>query len=207
MSTIVALEGSKRELVGKGAARSLRRSGLVPAIIYGGGKDEVMLSLPEKELTILYNKHGFMSHLYELKVEKKSFKALVKNVQLHPVTDKIEHVDFLHVAEGSKIKIMVPLEFVNKESSVGIKRGGVLNVSKHDIEIECSANSIPEHLEVDVNSLDIGQSIHVKDLKLPKGANALLDGEATICAIVGRVEEAETPPAQAVETPAPSSGK
>jgi large subunit ribosomal protein L25 len=191
MSILVELDGLNRENKGKGAARALRRAKQIPAIIYGGQKSEVLLSLPEKDLTLLYNKHGFMSHLYEVKVSGKNYKALVKHVQLHPVTDKIEHIDFIHVSEGSKIKVKVPLEFLNQDVSVGIKRGGVLNVAKFDIEIECSATSIPEQIEVDVADLNIGETIHIKDIKFGKGVSAILDGESTVCAIVGRTDEKE----------------
>jgi large subunit ribosomal protein L25 len=191
MSKIVALTGQERTLVGKGAARAIRREHSIPAIIYGGGKKEVMLSLHTKELTKLYNNHGFFSHLYEIAIGKEKFKAIPKHVQLHPVTDAIEHVDFLHVDAKTKVKVQVELEIVNKAKCIGVKQGGILNVLHLNIELLCDPAHIPEVIEVDVADLEIGGVIHIKDLKLPKDVEPTAVESYTICTVLGasKIEE------------------
>ena len=191
MSRIVALEAQERSLVGKGAARALRRSDFIPAIIYGGGKNEVMISLPKKEISLLYNKHGFFSHLYEVTVGKNKFKVIPKDVQLNAVTDFIEHIDFIHVDASAKVTVHVELNFTNKAKCVGIKRGGILNIPHMSIDLLCDPLHIPETLEVDIANLDIGDAIHVKDLKLPKGVEAVAADSYTVCGIVGATAEVE----------------
>jgi len=181
MSRIVALSGEERSNLGTGASRALRRENFIPAIIYGGGKKEVMFSLPKKELSMLYEAHGFYSHLYEIKVGTHKFKAIPKHVQLHPVNDRIEHIDFIHVAEGSKVKVPVEIEFINKDTSVGVKAGGILSAAHMHIELMCDQAHIPEMIEIDVAHLELGSVIHASDLKLPPHVELAVSGDHTIC--------------------------
>ena len=181
MSRIVALAGEERSHLGTGASRALRRENFIPAIIYGGGKKEVMLSLPKKELSMLYDAHGFYSHLYEIKIGSHKFKAIPKHVQLHPVSDRIEHIDFIHVAEGSKVKVPVEIEFTNKEASIGIKAGGILSAAHMHIDLMCDQAHIPEVIKVDVANLELGAVIHASDLKLPKHVELAVSADHTVC--------------------------
>jgi large subunit ribosomal protein L25 len=189
MTKIIPLRGEERAATGRGNARSLRRKGHVPAIIYGGGREEICLSVTEKDVTAEYHKGGFMSHLFDLDIGGKKFRAIPKAVQLHPVTDRIIHVDFMHVDVNSTVKVMVTVEFTNKEKSIGIKLGGILNIPKHQIELECPVEHIPEKIEYDIENLAIGASVHINDLALPKNVKATEDGSLTIATIVGRAKE------------------
>jgi large subunit ribosomal protein L25 len=181
MSKIVALSGEERSNLGTGAARALRREHFIPAIIYGGGKKEILFSLPKKEISMLYEAHGFFSHIYEISIAGKTHRAIPKHVQLHPVNDRIEHIDFIHVAAGSKVKVPVEIEFINKDKSSGIKAGGILSAAHMHVELLCDPAHIPEILEIDVLKLELGAVIHAGDLKLPKHVELAVPADATIC--------------------------
>jgi len=197
MVNIYSLAGEERAVAGTGAARAVRRNGMVPGVIYGAGKEQVLLSLPKKELKSHYYKQGFLSHMFDISVGKHKYRVLPKDVQLHPVTDEIEHIDFVHINENSKIKIHVTLHFINEAKCPGLKQGGVLNISRHDLEVYCLPNNIPEVIEVDIANLAVGQTIHVNDLVLPKGIETKIDKETTIAAIVtGKVNEEESAAAE-----------
>ena len=148
MLKVKVLVGEERLATGTGAARAVRNEKKIPAIIYGGGKNQAMISLPEKELSIEYNKSGFMSHLFDLEIGSKKYRVVPKQIQLHPVTDRVIHADFVHVGEHDKIKVFVPIEFTNRDKCIGIKHGGVLNAVKHEIELLCRADSIPSSIEI-----------------------------------------------------------
>ena len=200
MSNTHSLNAEERGLSGTGPTRALRRSGMVPGIIYGSGKPQVLISLPEKELRMQYHKKGFLSHMFDIKVGKHQYRALPKDVQIHPVTDEIEHIDFIHVNANEKMKTTISLNFINEAKCIGIKQGGVLSISRHDLEIYCLPGNIPENIEIDVTELNLGQSVHVSDLALPKGVETKLDKNLTIAAIVGGTAEEET--AATTEAPA-----
>lgn len=180
----ISLKAEERGLTGTGPTRELRRRKMVPAIIYGADKQQVLFALPQKELNIEYHKQGFMSHMFDIEIGKKTYRALPKEIQLHPVTDSIEHIDFVHVNEHDKIKITVTLHFTDEDKCPGIKQGGILNAIRHDIEIYCLASDIPENISVNIGSLTVGQSVHVSDLKLPKGVETKLEPTTTIATIV-----------------------
>ncbi len=180
-----SLKAEERASAGTGSARALRRQNKIPAIIYGAGKPEVLFAVDEKEMTMQYRKQGFLSHMFDIEVGKKVYRALPKAIQLHPVTDKIEHLDFIHVNENEKIKINVTLHFINENKCPGIRQNGVLNVIRHDLEVYCLPSNIPESIEIDIADLNLGQSIHVKDITLPKGVETKYDLDATVAAIVG----------------------
>lgn len=194
MSKILALKAEERLEYGKGIARKLRADKKVPAIIYGKGKKKVSFAISEKEITLEYNKPGFLSHIFNIEVGNIKYRAIPKEVQLHPVTDNVLHVDFMHIGEHDKIKVVVPLHFINKEKSVGIKKGGILNIARHDIELNCHADAIPEHIEVDILDFEVGSVLHVGDIKLPEGSETALDNSVTIASIAlprGVKEESE----------------
>ncbi len=199
MLNTYTLKAEARTLVGTGATREIRRKGLIPAIIYGSNKPAVMVAIPYKELTLQYHKQGFLSHMFDIEVGKNKYRALPKSIQLHPVTDEIEHMDFIHVNENEKIKINVTIRFINEAKCPGIKQGGILNVARHSLEIYCLPSHIPESIDVDTAELNLGHSVHVKDLVLPVGVETKLDPHATIVAIVGGKATDESDAAKAEE--------
>jgi large subunit ribosomal protein L25 len=143
MSQIISVSAESRDRAGKGTARQTRRSGRIPAVIYGGKQTPVMISLETISFTRLLHQPGFFTHLFDVTVGDQSHRVLARDVQFNPVTDIPEHVDFLRVTSDTRITVMIPVEFVDQEKSAGIKRGGVLNIVAHEIEVECAADSIP----------------------------------------------------------------
>lgn len=162
-----------RDNTGKGSSRALRREGRIPAVLYGGKDTPVHFSLDPIQLNKELHQTGFMSKVFDLSVSGKKEKALARAVQFHPVSDRPLHVDFLRVSKDAKITVAVPLNFINDLSSPGIKRGGVLNILVHNLEVVSDIDHIPSHLEIDLTGLDIHDTIHLKDLKLPEGVTAL----------------------------------
>ncbi len=196
MKITATLEVTPREEKGKGAARALRRTNRVPAIIYGNSQTPSKVSLPLKELTIEYRKGAFFSKIIDLKLDGKIIHSLPRDVQTHPVTDVIEHVDFQRVDKESIIHVFVPVKVLNQEKSVGLKRGGVLNIVRHEIELLCKPDDIPPFIEVDVLNVDITHSVHINDVKLPSNVKtAIKDRNFTIVTIAGRSKEEEIPTA------------
>ena len=193
MSNIHSLQAEDRSVMGTGPARELRRRSMVPATIYGAGKTQVMLALSLKELTLEYRKQGFLSHMFDIQVGKDNYRVLPKAIQLHPVTDQIEHMDFIHIDKNTKVKTNVSIHFVNEAKCPGLKLGGVLTIARHDLEVYSLPDAIPESIEVDIAELNVGQSIHVSDLVLPKGVETKVDSNVTIAAVVaGKVEVEST---------------
>jgi len=166
MSEIVVLEAEVRDRAGKGAARATRRAGRIPAVLYGDKKEPVMISLDPKLFGRQLNRPGFFSHLFDLNIDGTKHRALPRDVQLHPVSDEPLHVDFVRVTAHTKTHVNVPVHFENHAASPGLKRGGVLNVVRHDIELVVAADSIPERIDVDLTGLDIGDSVHISAIRL-----------------------------------------
>ena len=166
------LDVQLREETGKGASRALRRGGRVPAVLYGGGDVPVHFSLEPIQLDKELHRTGFLSKVFEISLGGKKEKALARAVQFHPVTDRPLHVDFFRVTKGGKITVSVPLTFHNEENSPGIKRGGVLNILVHNLEIISDIDHIPSSIDIDLTGLEIHDTIHLKGLKLPEGAIA-----------------------------------
>lgn len=191
MSAVVGtIKAELRESTGKGGARSLRREKRIPAIIYGGGKKEVKISLDIKELVTESNRGHFTSKIYFLDTGKEKFRVLPLDIQVHPVTDVPEHADFIHVEPGSEIRVKVKVIFRNSDKSPGIKRGGVLNVIRHDVELICREDKIPKKLELDLSGLQIGDSLHISNVSLPEGARpTITTRDFTIATIVGRMKD------------------
>ena len=194
MTEIVTLEAEVRDRAGKGAARATRRAGRVPAVIYGDKKEPVMISLDPKEFGRQLNRAGFFSHLFDISIDGVKHRTLPRDVQLHPVTDEPLHADFVRVTASTKTHVNVPVHFENQAASPGLKRGGVLNIVRHDVELVVAADSIPERIDVDLTGLDIGDSVHISAVKLPAGAQpAIADRDFTIATIAAptvRSEEA-----------------
>jgi len=192
MASVVALKAQIRENSGKGAARSLRRDNKVPAIIYGKDKENIAISLEEIELKKYCYKANFCAVLVDIEIDGKKHQVLPKSVQVHPVTDLVEHVDFMHVSEDSEVKVVVRLHFLNEEKCIGIKRGGLVNYVRRDVELMCNPNAIPHHIDIDTANLNIGDSIHISQLELPKGARALdSKKDVTLVTVVGRAKDEE----------------
>jgi large subunit ribosomal protein L25 len=191
MSDVVRnISAELRDGTGKGVARALRREGRIPAIIYGSDKKEVKISLNIKELETENNRGHFTSKIYVLDTGKDKFRVLPLDIQTHPVTDTPEHADFFHVKPGSEVRVKVKVIFRNIEKSPGIKRGGVLNVIRHDVELLCIENKIPTKLELDLAGLNIGDSLHINNIKLPEGVKPVIaDRNFTIATIVGRMKD------------------
>ena len=165
-----ALKGEQRERAGKGVARALRRENKVPGVIYGDGKDPVSIVLDSKYVNLQYKKGGMYTSLCNLEVGKDKHLVLARDVQLHPVTDVVTHVDFLRVSPKTKLTVAIPVKFLNEAECPGIKEGGVLNVASWTIELVCTATDIPDHIDVDLLACNKGDHITISQVKLPAGA-------------------------------------
>ncbi|SMQ74447.1 large subunit ribosomal protein L25 [Altererythrobacter xiamenensis] len=185
MSDALTLPAETRERAGKGASRALRREGRVPAVIYGGKEEPTMIHVEAKELVRQLGTGHFMNSIVTIEVDGKSVRTLPKDVALHPVTDRPEHVDFFRLAKGAKVEVSVPVIFANEEASPGLKKGGVLNVVRHELELVCDADKIPNEIEIDVTGKEVGDSIHVSEVTLPEGSeSAITDRDFTIATLV-----------------------
>ena len=185
MSDQLTLSAEARETAGKGASRSLRREGRVPAVIYGGGEAPTGIHVEEKALMRALHTGHFMNSVVMIEVGGASVRTLPKDVAFHPVTERPLHADFLRISEHAKVTVEVPVHFVNEAASPGIKRGGVLNVVRHELELVCDAALIPDEIEVDLTGYEVGDSIHISAVTLPAGATpAITDRDFTIATIV-----------------------
>jgi len=185
MSDALTLPAELRERAGKGASRELRREGRVPAVIYGGNEDPLAIHVEAKELVRQLGTGHFMNSIVMIEVAGKTVRALPKDVALHPVTDRPLHADFLRLAKDAKIHVEVPVVFVNEDASPGLKKGGVLNVVRHELELICESDKIPDDIQLDVTGLDLGDSIHISQVKLPAGStSAITDRDFTIATVV-----------------------
>ncbi len=207
MKAAIQFKAEPRPAAGKGAARAARRSGFVPVNVYGKGKSNVSANVEARVLSNEYFRGGFMNKIVSLSLDGKEIFAIPRDIQLNPVSDKIEHADFLAVDDKSVVKVFVPVHYTNTDKSVGIKRGGVLNIVAHKVELLCPVASIPASLEIDVATLDIGSSIQLSGVTLPKGiASAVKSRDITLASIAGRAkEEAEVPTAAPVAGAVPST--
>jgi len=185
MSDALTLPAELRERAGKGASRALRRDGRVPAVIYGGKEEPLAIHLEAKELVRQLGTGHFMNSIVMVEVGGKTARVLPKDVALHPVTDRPLHVDFLRLSKDDKIQVAVPVVFVNEEESPGLKKGGVLNVVRHELELVCESDKIPDDIQIDVTGLEVGDSVHISQVKLPAGsASAITDRDFTIATVV-----------------------
>jgi large subunit ribosomal protein L25 len=205
MSEQLTLPAEARERAGKGASRDLRRNGRVPAVVYGDKKEPLSVHVEEKLLAKMLSSGHFMNSVVMVEVGGKANRTLPKDVQFHPVTSRPVHVDFLRIGEHSKVTVAIPVRFDNEEESPGLKRGGVLNVVQHDLELICDAAHIPDEIHIDLTGLDIGDSIHISDVKLPEGTKAAIDDrDFTVATVVApsamKAEEEEEAPEGEVPT-------
>ena len=185
MSDQLTLPAEARDRAGKGASRALRRDGRVPAVVYGEKKEPLSIHVEEKLLNKMLSTGHFMNSVVMIDVGGKPTRTLPKAVDFHPVTSRPIHVDFLRISEHTKVTVAVPVRFDNEEASPGLKRGGVLNVVQHELELVCDAASIPNEIHIALDGLDIGDSIHISEVKLPEGTKAAIDDrDFTVATIV-----------------------
>jgi len=185
MSDTLNLPAETREGVGKGASRVLRREGRVPAVIYGNKEEPLAIHVEQKELVRLLGTGHFMNSIVEIEVGGQKVRTLPKDVAFHPVSDRPLHADFLRLSANATVHVNIPVVFANEDASPGLKRGGVLNIVRHELEMICDANNMPDEIVVDVTGFDVGDSIHVSSVTLPKGATtAITDRDFTIATIV-----------------------
>ena len=190
MAEISEIKAAARDQMGKGAARAIRREGRIPAIIYGDKTDPQRISLDDKELWMHVRGGQFLNTIYMLDVDGETERVIPRDIQMHPVRDVPIHVDFLRLGKGAKVTVEVPVQFLNEDDSPGLKRGGVLNVVRHTIELRCVAEAIPERLDADLTGLEIGDSLHVSSITFPEGVElTIADRDFTVVTVVGRMAE------------------
>jgi large subunit ribosomal protein L25 len=209
MSEQLMLPAEARDRAGKGASRELRREGRVPAVVYGEKKEPLSIHVEEKLLTKMLHTGHFMNSVVMIDFEGKPHRTLPKAVDFHPVSSRPIHVDFLRIGEHTKVHVAVPMRFDNEDASPGLKRGGVLNTVIHELEIVCDAASIPSEIHIPLDGLEIGDSIHISQVKLPAGVTpANTDEDFTVATIVApsamKQEEEE---AAAAEGEVPTVGE
>ncbi|ASS56308.1 50S ribosomal protein L25/general stress protein Ctc [Rhizobium leguminosarum] len=178
------LKAEARERVGKGSARELRRNGLIPAVIYGDKQAPIAIALNTNEVTKRIHAGGFMTTVATIEIDGKKHKVLPKDYQLDPVRDFTLHVDFLRVSGNTQVTVEIPVHFINEEKSPGLKVGGVLNIVRHEVEVHCPADAIPEFFNIDLSGKKIGDSIHISEVTLPKGVTPVIDRDFTIATII-----------------------
>jgi large subunit ribosomal protein L25 len=184
MSYNTTISAEQRERVGKGSARAARRAGLVPAVIYGDKKDPVGIHLSTREITRIVHQPGIFGRLLDIDLSGQKHTVLTRDIQFHPVTDNILHMDFLRVSGSAKVAVAVPVEFINEDSCPGLRIGGVLNVVRYEVELLCPATAIPEKITVDLNGIKIGDSIHISAIPLPDGVEpTITDRDFTVATI------------------------
>ena len=210
MAQASELKAQARDRVGKGAARALRREGLIPAVIYGDKQPPVGIAISYKDAMLRIYAGGFLSHVLTLDVDGQKHRVIPRDYQLDPVRDTALHVDFLRVGADTKLHVDVAVHFINDLKSPGLKRGGVLNIVRHTVELVCPPEAIPEAVTVDLEGKDIGDSIHISSVTLPEGVTAAIrDRDFTIATIVApsglKSEDAATTAATPAEGEAPAA--
>ena len=185
MSETLKLAAETRDRAGKGASRAVRLTGRVPAVIYGDKQTPVTIHVPLKELTKLLHTGHFMNSVVELDLDGAIHRTLPRDVQFHPVSDRPIHIDFLRLAAGATITVEVPVHFTDEEKSPGMKRGGTLNIVRHEVELNCPSDAIPDQLDFSLAGLEIGDSIHISAITLPAGVTSVItDRDFTIATLV-----------------------
>ena len=202
MPEIISLSAEARARAGKGAARATRRSGRVPAIVYGDGKEPALISLEPRELARALARPGYYATLVDISVDGTTHRTLPRDVQYHPVSDAALHADFMRVAAGSQVTVTIPVFFVNHERSVGLRRGGILNVVRHGIDMICSVDNIPDRIVVDLDGLDIGDSIHISAVTMPPEARPVIQARDFTIASIAASSAVKEEAAQAAATAA-----
>ena len=210
MAQANVIEASARAVSGKGAARAVRRTGNVPAVVYGGDESTAdTIQIDANELFVLIKKGRFLSTVFDIDVGGRTLKAIPRDVQLDPVKDVPLHVDFQRIGADNRVRVGVPVRFINEALSPGLKRGGVLNIVRHDVEVWCPANAIPEYFEVDLTGLAIGRSVHISAVALPPDVKpTIADRDFTIATVAGSgSKDEDEAPAAAGAAPAAADAK
>jgi len=199
MSTEFTLKAEARDRVGKGSSRALRRKGHIPAVIYGESQAPLAIAVPLKEAFMQIQAGGFRTRVMSVALEQETIRVLPKDYQLDPVRDIPLHIDFLRISEKSRVTVEVPVHFLNEETCIGLKQGGVLNIVRHEVELIAPANAIPEAISVDIQKFEIGDSIHISAAQLPANIELVIqDRDFTLATIAAPAEEeAEAAPAEA----------
>lgn len=208
MATAHKLNAELRDRAGKGAARAVRRAGRVPGVIYGNKQEPVLISVNPVDLMKEIQQPGFFSHVYEVQVGSDSYKVLARDLQVHPINDLPTHVDFMRFSAKTRLAVEVYVEFINEDTCPGLKEGGVLNVVRHEVELRCSPDSIPESLIADLAGLEIGDSVHISNITLPENVDlTITDRDFTIATIAAPTvyTEAEEGDEEAAEVGAESA--
>ena len=202
MATKVTLKATPRSDTGKNSARKMRASGRIPAVVYGHGEETRMLSVDAHELELLFTRVHWENTVIGLDIEgeRGGVRALVREVQAHPFRGDVLHVDFLQIHAGEKVNVEVPIRLIG--AAPGVKLGGILMNTINDLEVRCLADRIPEYIEVDVSHLGINDSVHLREITLPEGVEALIDGDRTICSVTPPTVVAVETPTEEVAAPA-----
>lgn len=185
MAQMVELKAAARNASGKAAAKMIRKTGKLPAIVYGGEEGAEKVEVERKQIAEQVQAGHFLSTIYMLDIGGKKIRVIPRDVQLDVVRDFPLHVDFMRVTATSRIDVDVPVHFLNEQASPGLKRGGVLNVVRHEIELNCPAGAIPEAIEVDLTGLEIGDSVHISTVKLPPNVKPTIERDFTIATVAG----------------------
>ena len=195
------LKATKREISSSGKLNLLRTGGMIPAVVYGGSKNNVNLSLKKIHLKDIVNTESFLSKVLDLDIDGSSEKVIPRDVMLHPLSNEPIHIDFLRVVEGTKIILEIPVKFINNDKSPGLKKGGVLNIVRRTVELRCPAENIPNEITIDLNNAEIGASIKISSVKLPNDVMpTITDSDFTIATVVSRTIVVE-PEKTVEETP------
>lgn len=204
MTAVKELKATARDRVGKGAARAVRRQGRIPAVIYGAGQPAEAIALDYNETRNLIFAGRFLTTIFDIETGAGSQRVIPRDFQLDPVKDLPLHVDFLRVGADATISVEVPVRFVNQEASPGLKRGGMLNVVRHTVELLVRVDAIPDYLTADLAGLDINDSVHVSAIALPEGARlTITDRDFTVATIAAPSKMEEPQPTEAAAAPAP----
>jgi len=183
MPKTTALQVQERDRAGKGAARATRRQGLVPGVIYGGHQDASLISLEPKILVALMHDPAFKTNIFEVEIGGTKQRTMAMDVQVDPVSDAPIHVDFRRLEKDTIVRVPVPVRFLNQAAAPGIKVGGVLNIVRHDVEVRGKPDDLPDHIDIDLTGLEIGDSVHINSVKLPDGIKPTIARNFTICTI------------------------
>ena len=181
MSDITVISANQRDRVGKGSARAARRAGMVPAVIYGNKQPALGIELEARIIRKIIHEPGIFSRLLKIAVGGEEITVLTRDIQFHPVSDEALHLDFLRVSEDSTIAVAIAVEFINEDKCPGLRIGGTLNVVRHEVELNCPANNIPEKITIDLEGVKIGESIHISAIELPEGVSpTITDRDFTV---------------------------
>ena len=184
MSDVTHVSANLRDRVGKGSARAARRAGMVPAVIYGDKQPALGIELEARVIRKIIHEPGIFSRLLNIDVDGKSITVLTRDIQFHPVSDEALHFDFLRVSKSSTVAVAIGVEFINEDKCPGLRIGGVLNVVRHEVELNCPADAIPEKITVDLEGIKVGDSIHISSIELPEGVSpTITDRDFTVATL------------------------